>query len=155
MCVYVFIMKTCLYNFDPLKPHFYTVKLGFTGVYITFVISAQKHRLWVPKIYVLSRNMKNIRIFYPKNGQFFMVKFSVYLNRRVFVMFAHNSHKCVCDDTSVHSLLWIHIVVSCKGFLCVCVCVMCHKHITVSVCTAKATHIFSAKKFSISAYHSM
>ena len=28
----VFITKTCLYNFDPLKPHFYMVKLGFTGV---------------------------------------------------------------------------------------------------------------------------
>ena len=26
------ITKTRLYNFDPLKPHFYTVKLGFTGV---------------------------------------------------------------------------------------------------------------------------
>ena len=25
----------------PLKPHFYTVKLGFTGVYINFLISAQ------------------------------------------------------------------------------------------------------------------
>ena len=41
------IMKTCLYNFDPLKPHFYIVKLGFTGVYIIFLIFAQKHRLWV------------------------------------------------------------------------------------------------------------
>ena len=27
-----FITKTYLYNFDPLKPHFFTVKLGFTGV---------------------------------------------------------------------------------------------------------------------------
>ena len=27
------ITKTCLNNFDSLKPHFYTVKLGFTGVY--------------------------------------------------------------------------------------------------------------------------
>ena len=35
------IMKTCLYNFDPLKPHFYIVKLRFTGVYIIFLISAQ------------------------------------------------------------------------------------------------------------------
>ena len=35
------ITKTCLYNFDPLKPHFYIVKLGFTGVYIIFLISAQ------------------------------------------------------------------------------------------------------------------
>ena len=42
-----FITKTCLYNFDPLKHHFYIVKLGFTGVYIIFLISAQKHRLWV------------------------------------------------------------------------------------------------------------
>ena len=25
----------------PLKPHFYIVKLGFTGVYIIFLISAQ------------------------------------------------------------------------------------------------------------------
>ena len=37
----VYIKKTYLYNLDPLKPHFYIVKLGFTGVYIFFVISAQ------------------------------------------------------------------------------------------------------------------
>ena len=36
-----FITKTYLYNFDPLKPYFYIVKLGFTGVYIIFLISAQ------------------------------------------------------------------------------------------------------------------
>ena len=35
------ITKTHLYNFDPLKPHFYIVKLGFTVVYIIFLISAQ------------------------------------------------------------------------------------------------------------------
>ena len=35
------ITKTYLYNFDPLKPHFFIVKLGFTGVYIIFLISAQ------------------------------------------------------------------------------------------------------------------
>ena len=34
-----------LYSFDPLKLHFYIVKLGFTGVYIIFLISAQKHKL--------------------------------------------------------------------------------------------------------------
>ena len=28
----------------PLKPHFYIVKLGFTGVYIIFLISGQKRR---------------------------------------------------------------------------------------------------------------
>ena len=42
-----YITKTYLYKFDPLKPHFYIVKLGFTGVYIIFLISAQKHWLWV------------------------------------------------------------------------------------------------------------
>ena len=36
------ITKTRLYNFDPLKPHFYIVKLGFTRVYIIFLISAEK-----------------------------------------------------------------------------------------------------------------
>ena len=35
------ITKTYLYNFDPLKLHFYIVKLGFTGVYIIFLISAR------------------------------------------------------------------------------------------------------------------
>ena len=38
--------KTCLYSFDPFKLQFYIVKLGFTGVYINFLISAQKHRLF-------------------------------------------------------------------------------------------------------------
>ena len=42
-----FITKTYLYSFDPLKSHLYIVKLGFTRVYIIFLISAQKHRLWV------------------------------------------------------------------------------------------------------------
>ena len=32
---------SCLYNFDPLKPNFYIVKLGFRGVNIIFLISAQ------------------------------------------------------------------------------------------------------------------
>ena len=95
----LFITKTYLHNFDPLKPHFYIVKLGFIGVYIIFLISAQQHRLWVlvrtasvrrfervPTIYVLSRNMKNIRIFIWKFSFFWVVKFSIYLNRRVFVM---------------------------------------------------------------------
>ena len=39
--LHILITKTCLYIFDPLKPHFYIVKLGFTGVFIIFLISAQ------------------------------------------------------------------------------------------------------------------
>ena len=88
------ITKTYLYNFDSLIPHFYIVKLGFPGVYIIFHISAQNidcgYSLEPPRrvhtIYVLSRNMKNIRVFLSENFQFLEVKFSIYLNRRVFVM---------------------------------------------------------------------
>ena len=36
------ITKACLYNFDPLIPHFYIVKLGFIGVDNIFLISAKK-----------------------------------------------------------------------------------------------------------------
>ena len=69
------ITKTCLYNLDPLKPHFYIVKLGFTGVCIIFLISAPKHRLWVL-----------VRTASPENFMFLEVNFFIYLNRRVFVM---------------------------------------------------------------------
>ena len=43
----VSITRTCLYDVDPLEPHFYIVKLGFVGVYIIFSYFAKKHRLWV------------------------------------------------------------------------------------------------------------
>ena len=33
----IIIMKICLNTFDPLKTHFYIVKLGFTGVYNIFL----------------------------------------------------------------------------------------------------------------------
>ena len=36
-----YITKTCLCNFDPLKPHFYVVEMGFTGVDIILLISAR------------------------------------------------------------------------------------------------------------------
>ena len=32
-----YIMKTCLYNIDLFKPHFCTVKLGFTGYTLVFL----------------------------------------------------------------------------------------------------------------------
>ena len=32
-----YITKTYLYNFDPLKPHFYIVKLGFAGDTLFFL----------------------------------------------------------------------------------------------------------------------
>ena len=72
-------MKTSLYNGDPLKPHFYIVKLGFTGVYIIFLIYAQnidcEYSLEPPRrggsneypqSMFQAKNMKNIRFFYLK-----------------------------------------------------------------------------------------
>ena len=77
------ITKTCLYNFDPLKPHFYTVELGFTGVYIIFLIlfknidcgySLEPPRRGgsneYPQALFLSRNMKKYQIFYLKTFSF-------------------------------------------------------------------------------------
>ena len=93
-----FITKTCLYICDPLKPHFYIVKLGFTGVYIIFLIFAQNidcgYSLEPPRWggsneYPQSMfwaNVWKISVFYLKIFNFLEVKVSIYLNRRVFVM---------------------------------------------------------------------
>ena len=55
---------TCMCNLDPIAAKFYTVKLGFIGIYIIFLISALKQKLWVlvrtATSYVLSRNNKKI-----------------------------------------------------------------------------------------------
>ena len=94
----VCITKTYLYNFDPLKPHFYIVKLGFTGVYIIFLISAQNidcgYSLEPPRRVVLTsthnlcfeQKYEKYRRFLSEIFQFLEMKFSMYLNRRVFVM---------------------------------------------------------------------
>ena len=95
-----YITKTYLYNFDPLKPHFYIVKRGFTGVYIIFVFLLKNidcgYSLELPRrggsneyphSMFLSRNMKNIRIFYLKKLPFFGGKIFHIFERRVFVMF--------------------------------------------------------------------
>ena len=75
-------MKTYLYNFDPLKPHFYIVKLGFTGVYIIFLISAQKHRLWVlvsTNNLCCEQKFEKYQNFSSEKFHFLVVNFSVYL----------------------------------------------------------------------------
>ena len=41
-----YITKTYLYNFDPLKPHFYIVKLGFTGVNLFFLFLLKNIDCW-------------------------------------------------------------------------------------------------------------
>ena len=70
----------------------------------------------MPTICVLSINMKNIRVFLSENFQFLEVKFSIYLNRRVFIMIssiptlitldAHNELELHCT----HVPRRVHIV---------------------------------------------
>ena len=93
------ITKTYLYNLDPLKPHFYIVKLGFTGVYIIFLISAQNIDCGYslepprrggsneyPQSMFCAEVWKISEFFLSENFQFLEIKFSIYLNRHVFVM---------------------------------------------------------------------
>ena len=86
------ITKTCLYNVVPFNPLLYSKTGVYKDTYIIFFYFAKKHRLWVlvrtasprrfqrvPTIYVLSRNMKNIRLFYMKIFLFLVVKFSIFV----------------------------------------------------------------------------
>ena len=107
---YLSITKTCLYNLDPLKHHFYTVKLGFTGVYIIFLISAQKHRLWVlvrtasprrggsneyPQSMFWAEIWKVSEFFYLKMFMFGGEIFNIFEYRRVFVMGCNVCAMCI------------------------------------------------------------
>ena len=91
-------MKTRLHNIDPLKPHFYIVKLGFTGVYIIFHIllknidcgySLDSPRRGGSNQYSQSMfwaEIWKISDFLSENFPFFGCKISIYLKRCVFVM---------------------------------------------------------------------
>ena len=78
--------------------------MGFTGVYIIFLISAQKHRLWV-LVRTASTSTHNLcfgqkyekyQNFLSENDQFLEVKFSIHLNRRVFLMASASAYPEVC-----------------------------------------------------------
>ena len=86
------ITKTRLYNFDPLKPHFYIVKLGFTGEYIIFLISAHNIDCW----YSLEPPRRGGSNEYPhsmfwaeirKISEFFIWKFSFFFGGKIFSIF--------------------------------------------------------------------
>ena len=71
--------------------------------------------------------MRNIRIFYLKNCHFLVIKFSVYFNRRVFVMakiqgtifllrLCMRAYACVCVYGCVRACV--------RARVCVCVCML-------------------------------
>ena len=102
------IAKIYLYNFDPLKPHFYIVKLGFTGVCFFFLFllkninceyplepprwgGSNGNRLGEAVLtgtpqFMFWAEIWKISEFLSENFQFLVVKFSIYLNGSVFVM---------------------------------------------------------------------
>ena len=87
------ITKTSPCNEHPLTPHFYIAKLGFTVVYNFFLFLLQiidygysLEPPHCPTINVLSKNKKNILIFYQKIIIFTVFKNCCILHGRVFVM---------------------------------------------------------------------
>ena len=91
----LYIIKTCLYSFDPLEPHFYTVKLGFTLIFlfllrnIHYGYSLKPPRRWVltsTHSLCFEQKYENYQDFSSESFHFLVVKFSVYLNRCVLVM---------------------------------------------------------------------
>ena len=86
------IKKTGLYNLDPLKPHFYIVKLGFTGVYIIFLISAQN----IVCGYSLEPPRRGGSNEYPQSifwveirkiSEFFYLKILIFFGSKIFYIF--------------------------------------------------------------------
>ena len=84
--------RICLpvHYFDPLKWHFYIVKRGFTGVILDCGYLLEPPHRGSPNKYPQSmfwaETWKILDFFLSKNFHFLAVKFSVYLNRHVFVM---------------------------------------------------------------------
>ena len=89
----------------PLIPNFYLIKLGiYRGIHY-FSYYCSKQRLWVnvrtassrrsneyPQSMFWAEIWKNVRIFVSEIFHFLVVKFSVYLNRHVFVMEDWSDH---------------------------------------------------------------
>ena len=108
------ITKTCQYNFDtpPHKAHFYTVKLGFTGLYIIFLFllktdcaySLEPPRRGGSSDYLQSMFWAEIWKISSENFNVFVVKFSAYVNRHVFVLVIPGSwFRCPVQILSVHT----------------------------------------------------
>ena len=85
------------YNYDPIKLQFYMVKLGFRGVYIIYLISAQNidcgYSLEPPRRgrsnvcpQCFEQKFEKYQNFLSEHFYFWVVNFSLYLNRHVFVV---------------------------------------------------------------------
>ena len=92
------ITKTCLCNFDPLKPHFYVEKWGLQGYTLFFLFLLKTycgypleppHRggsIEYPQSPFRANITKRSHFFHPKHFVFAAIKSAIILNGRVFVM---------------------------------------------------------------------
>ena len=63
--------------------------------------------------------MKNVRVFYLKKIRFLEVKFSIYLNRRVFVMGGFGVDCSSCDLLAAPCRVFLHILICLLPYCCV------------------------------------
>ena len=70
----------------PLKLHFYIVELVFTGVYIIFLIYRRGGSNEYPQSMFWAEIWKIFELLSKNVFKFLVIKFSIYLNRRFFVM---------------------------------------------------------------------
>ena len=91
------ITKTRLYNTDPLKPTLKNINCGYSLEPLPEAVLTSTHNLCFEQKY------KRYQSFLSKNFQFLEVKFSIYLNRRVFVM-TRNAHYHTCQIPSQRSI---------------------------------------------------
>ena len=115
LCFVLVITKTCLYNVDSLKPHFYIATLGFAWIYIIFLISAQKYEAVLTSTHNLcfeQKYEKYLIFCYLKLFLFWCYKFQNFL----IGMFSSFYH---CDYLVWGRESWSECF-SCIGLLCAC-----------------------------------
>ena len=100
------IMKTCPCNENPLTPHFYIGKLGFTRVYFFSYFCS----ITLILVYALSKNKKNITFFSSENYHFYSNEILKYIAWTCL----HNDLACVnCyQHLEIFSEIWVMLAIS-------------------------------------------
>ena len=73
--IFIFIRVTCPFDLYPITPHFYVVKLKFTGVINYFLIFALKQRMWVLVRTALPRKIRKISRSFSRKFSFLFADF--------------------------------------------------------------------------------
>ena len=122
-CVVGDITKTCLYNVDPLKPHFYKVKLRFTGVNIIFLISAENidcgYSLEPPLNNQTEYRCSNYWVFLACKRMFFFLFF--FSDQMVYYV----GHQPITNTLTIHMLQRVSV----KKYI-----LALHTYIYISIC---------------------